>query len=274
MKVYINGEFLEKESAFISPFNSAFLFGEGIFETLRSYNGVPFRLSDHLERMNKSISLLGYKKINDKNITDTVVELLKVNNVNSARIRITVSKIIDTDEQIILIETSEYQPTFPEYVNVMIYSFKLPHGDSLRMHKTTNYFKNNLAYREAKSRGYDEAIFIDTENHILEGTRTNVFLVKDRVVFTPALQCGVLPGITRNIIYKICEALYIRVEEKILDISEFDRCDEVFLTNSLAEIVRVKRVNDKVYNKFSVANILLNTYRTHLRAETLNSNTP
>lgn len=274
MKVYLNGEFLEKESARISPFNSAFLYGEGVFETLRSYNGVPFRLTDHIERMNNSLLVFGFKTFSEKEILHPLDELLKVNGLNSARIRITVSKNIDAGEHIILIEASEYQPTFPEYANVMISSDKLAHGDKLRMHKTTNYLNNNFVYKVAKSQGFDEAIFVDNENHILEGTRTNVFLVKNGVVFTPSLRCGILPGITRKIIFEICEELKIRMEEKVLDVSEFDRCDEVFLTNSLAEVVRVKKVNDKVYNKFNVTDILLNTYRTRLRTETLNNTTP
>lgn len=264
MKVYLNGEFLEKESARISPFNSAFLYGEGIFETLRSYNGVPFRLSDHLERMNNSLAELGLKTIGKKNISDAVNELIKINTLISARIRITVSKNIETDDQIILVEASDYQPTFPEYVNVMIYPYKIAHGDKLRIHKTTNYFQNNLAYQDAKSKGFDEAIFVDTENHILEGTRTNIFIVKDGVVFTPALECGILPGITRKIVFEVCKDQKIHIEEKILDISEFGHCEEVFLTNSLAEVVKVKKVNDKVYSQFLVSEAILNEYRRRI----------
>ncbi|MDP2209626.1 MAG: aminotransferase class IV [Bacteroidota bacterium] len=264
MIVYINGKFIEKESAIISPFNSAFLYGEGIYATLRSYNGVPFRLSDHLERMNNSLSALGLKTIAKKNISDAVNELIKINGLISARIRTTVSKNIETDEQIVLIETSEYQPSFPEIANAMIFSEKLAHGDKLRMHKTTNYFQNNLAYREAKSHGYDEAIFIDTENHILEGTRTNVFLVKDGVVFTPSLECGILPGITRKVVFEICKELKIHIEEKILNVSEIADCDEVFLTNSLAEVVMVKKVNDKVYSQFMVSENILIEYKRRI----------
>ncbi|MDI6804021.1 MAG: aminotransferase class IV [Bacteroidota bacterium] len=267
MKVYLNGKFLEKESEKISPFNSAFLYGEGIFETLRSYNGVPFRLSDHLQRMNNSLPLFGFKIINDNQITDAISELLKINKLSSARLRITVSKHINTDEQIVLIEATEYQPTFPEYASVMISGEKLPHGVQLLMHKTTNYFYNNQVYREAKSRGYDEAIFIDNENHILEGTRTNVFFVRDGVVFTPSLHCGVLPGITRKIIFEICKELNISIEEKTLDVSEFDRCDEVFLTNSLAEVIMVKRVNEIIYKYFSITETILNEYRTRIHTD-------
>ncbi len=267
MKVYVNGEFLKKESAFISPFNSAFLFGEGVFETLRCYNSVPFRLADHLQRMNNSLSILSFKKINQKAITDTIAELLKVNYLNSARIRITVSRNIDTDEQIVLIETSDYQDTFPEYADVKIHPDKLAHGNKLRSHKTSNYFQNNLAYRESKSKGFDEAIFIDTENHILEGTRTNIFLVKDGGVFTPSLECGILPGITRKVVFEICKELNISIEEKVLNVSEFDRCDEVFLTNSLAEVVLVKKVDDKVYNQFKISDKIKIKYRTVIFTE-------
>lgn len=262
MKVYLNGKFIEKESALLSPFNMAFMYGEGVFETLRSYNGVPFRLSDHLQRLNNSLTNLGFKTINEYQITNAVQELLKMNQLSFARIRISVSKQIDTDEQIVLIEATEYRPTFLEYAKVLIASDQLAHGTPLRMHKTTNYFMNELVYRDAKSKDFDEAIFVDNENHILEGTRTNVFLVKDGVVFTPSLNCGILPGITRKIVFEICKEQNIRVEEKTLDVSEFDRCDEVFLTNSLAEVVSVKKVNDKVYNQFSVTDKIKIKYRT------------
>ncbi len=267
MKVYLNGQFLEKDSAIISPFNSAFLYGEGIFETLRSYDGVPFRLSEHLQRMNNSLQLFGFKIINDNQITDAISELLKINKLSSARIRITVSKNINIDEQIVLIEASEYKPTFPDSVSVIVHPEKLAHGYKLRMHKTTNYFLNNLAYRNAKSKGYDETIFIDNENHILECTRTNIFLVKDGVVFTPSLHCGVLPGITRKVVFEICNELKIPIEEKILDVSELFDCDEVFLTNSLAEVVKVKKMNEKVYNQFRVTDKIKIKYRTLINTD-------
>ncbi|MBU1298019.1 MAG: aminotransferase class IV, partial [Bacteroidetes bacterium] len=251
--------FIEDKSQKKAAFNS------GVFETLRAYDGVPFKLHEHLERMNNSLTVLGFQKVNEQEITVAVNRSLVSNNLKSARIRITVSQGVDDDKengQKILIETSEFERTIPDYASVMVCEEKLIHGDELRRHKTTDNLKNNSFYEKAKMLGYDEAIFIDSENHILEGTRSNIFLVKDNVVYTPKLDCGILPGITRQIVLEICAELKIQCVEKILDASELENCDELFLTNSLNEIIPVKKIGDRELPSFKFAKMILEVYQS------------
>ncbi len=238
-------------------------FNSGVFETLRAYDSIVFRLSDHILRMNNSLIKLGFQKADEQEITQAIVRLIELNNLQSARVRITVTKNVSDEkegDQILLIEASEFERTVPDYASVMVCEEKLIHGDELRRHKTTDNLKNNSVYEKAKMLGYDEAIFIDSENHILEGTRSNIFLVKDNVVYTPKLDCGILPGITRQIVLEICAELKIQCVEKILDASELENCDELFLTNSLNEIIPVKKIGDRELPSFKFANMILEAY--------------
>lgn len=261
MKIYLNGKFVEKEETVITPFNRAFLFGEGIFETLRVYNGKPFRLDCHIARMNNSLPVFGFGYVDKEIVTEAVYELLKINKLTSARLRITVTgEKIESSNQIILIEAEEFKSTFPEFVRLMTAEEKLICGDKIRTHKITSYLKNNFVFKKVKSLGYDEALFIDSENHMIEGTRTNIFLVKDNVVCTPKLECGILPGITRKLVLEICAELKIKCVEKFLDASELENCDELFLTNSLNEIVPVKKIGERELTSFQFAKMILEVY--------------
>ncbi len=271
MIIHFDGKFIEKEKLRQPGVSDNLYNYNGVFETLRVYDGIPFQLSEHLERMNKSLDYFIMEKVDHKEIHGIVKKLLEENKLSSAKLKISLYIVPESGKQNILIEVSEYKPTIPSPASIMICVERLKHSEKNRLHKLINYRLNNTVFEKAKSLGFDEAIFVDDEGHILEGTRTNIFLVKDKSVFTPSLSCGVLPGITRKGIFEICHELKISITENILDVSELADCDEIFLTNSLAGVVMVKKINNKIYNQFSVTDKIKIKYKTRLHAETSHS---
>lgn len=264
MIVFLNGEIIEKEECKISPFNSSHLYGKGIFETIRVFNGKANLLKHHIERLNKSLTFFNFNPVDYEHIERIVNNLIELNNLHSARIRITISKDLLHKADNILIDIEEYRRTFPEFAKIMVYPGKLIHGDLIRMHKTTNYLHNDFAYEEAKASNYDEAIFIDEYNHLIEGTRTNIFIIKSGSVYTPTLNCGVLPGITRKFIIQSSKELDISIEEKVITLEELLQSDEVFLTNSINGVIKVKQVNDRILNDFDISEKIKIFYQTFL----------
>lgn len=264
MIVFLNGEFMIKEECKITPFNSSYLFGNGIFETFRVFDGKIILLGDHLERLNKSLAFFKFKPVSYEHIEKIINNLVELNNLPTARIKISISKDFLNRKENLLIDIEEYRRTFPEFARVMVNPDKLIHGDLIRMHKTTNYLKNEFALEEAKASNYDEAIFIDELNHLIEGTRTNVFIVTGGKVFTPALDCGVLPGITRKFILQSAKELEIQVQEKIILIDELLQSDEIFLTNSINGIIKVKQLNERIINDFNISDRIKVFYQNKL----------
>lgn len=266
MIAYLNGKFLNKLEIKISPFNEALLYGKGFFETLRTLNSKPFRLDDHIKRLNNSLSFFGYKNVDPDEIKFAITELIRINKLSSTIIRITVSKNILEEEQILLINMEEYKPTFSEFVSVTIYPERQAHNNELRKHKSTNYLLNKIAYQHALSNGYDEALFVDNFDHLLEGTRTNVFMISQDTVYTPSLKCGLLPGITRQIVFEIAEELGIKYQEKVIHLSELKQSDEIFLTNSINGIIKVKNIDEKYFDNFKITDKFRMIYEEMLKS--------
>ncbi len=252
MIIFLNGDFIEKNNAKVNPFNSGFLYGKGFFETFRVIKKKPILLREHIERLNKSLEFFNFEKVNYDYIETVINQLIEINNLNSARVRVTVNHNLVNGNNI-LVNIDEFKPTFGEFVSVMVFDSKIIHGDLIRMHKSTSYLYNDFAYEEAKAFGYDEAVFVDNLNHMIEGTRTNVFIVKNGAVYTPSLDCGILPGITRKFVIESGREAGIIVKEKLISYDEFLYADEIFLTNSLNGIIKVKKVNDRLIDNFLFA---------------------
>lgn len=260
MIIYLNGKFVEKKDATLTPFNSALLSGMGVFETFCVINGKVFRFDDHIERFKNSIAFFGFRSIDFGEIKDILLELLWRNNLNSARIRITLTRNILSSESVLLIDIDRYKRTISDFANLMYYPEKLSHGCKLRLHKTTNYLLNEIALREALNKRYDEAIFIDENNHLLEGTRTNIFFVIEDKIITPSLDCGVLPGVTRKIVLEIAQNLGIECNERNVFLDEVKNFTEMFITNSINGIVKVSELNENTFYNFVITEKICNIY--------------
>ncbi len=252
--VYLNGEFVERERATVSAFDRGFLYGDGLFETVRAVGGVPFMLAEHLARMAGSADALGIAMPDTGAVAAAIGRLIELNALTDAYVRITLSRGEHTGalapdeppEPTLLIEARKLHPypaeMYERGANVVVAESVRHSGSAVSRHKTTSYVACILARREAKERGADEAILLDRDGHVAEGATSNVFCVRDGRLLTPPLDLNILPGVTRATVIKLAGEVGIEVEEARFDAAALASADEVFLTNSLMGVMPVGSV--------------------------------
>lgn len=255
MYVYINGQFVLEEDVRISPFDHGFLYGLGVFETFRVYKGHPFLLDDHLERLNASLRLLNIHAVYTREaVVEILDELMSKNGLNHAYIRLNVS----AGDGEIGLQTHPY--TEP---NLIVFSKPLPDAAGmtekqavlLELHRNTpegaerikshHYLNNILAKREIGDHLDTEGIFLTKEGFLAEGIVSNVFWYKDGVLFTPAVETGILNGITRRFVIEFASLSGLNVQEGFFKVADAEAAEELFFTNSIQEIVPVTSFNGK-----------------------------
>lgn len=273
--VWLNGQYLPRKEAKISLFESGLLYGYGIFETLLIYNRKPFKLTEHYDRLKtsarhirmpvyislKSLTIALYRLIHLNNITHGFARLaLSSSEEPTMAMRCSLSSERSTSRpqgrgspeaatksglhtSMILVETGHISPDYEKYRQdggaVIIYPYRRSAETQYYRHKTLAYMENLLARRWAFKNKAIEAIFINTDNYVMEGTRSSLFIVKDRKVFTPPIETNILAGVTRNVVIGLCTKNAIKVREKPMDKEEIFSANEVFLTSSLMEIMPV-----------------------------------
>ncbi|MBN2590310.1 MAG: aminotransferase class IV [Sedimentisphaerales bacterium] len=258
-KVFLNDKIIDNEKANLSVTDSGFLYGAGLFETMRSYNGKVFSLDDHLDRLFFSANALSIKIDNERKfISDSIYNLLDANSLTDARLRLTVSSgsmslSQENKQATMLITATQLQPYPKEYyekgVLVTLCPYRQNTNDPTCGHKTTSYFSRMLALQNAHQKGAAEALWFTTDNKLAEGCVSNVFLVKDSKVFTPPLYTPVLAGIARKTICKLAMSNTIELVEKDLNINDVIGADEIFLTNVIMQVMPVVQVEQHVVNK-------------------------
>ncbi|MCM8791147.1 MAG: branched-chain-amino-acid transaminase [Candidatus Omnitrophica bacterium] len=255
-KIWLNGKMVDGVKARISVFDRGFMYGDGLFETMRSYAGVVFRLDAHINRFYTSLAVLGIKPpYGKKTIKAAIYKLLKVNRLKSAYIKVIVTRgegrfgisHKDTFRPNTVIVTKDFEdyPTwmFEKGISAeIIGSIRQNEMSILSRVKSLNFLPYIMARFAAKDMGYDEAILTNTKGHIAEAATSNIFLVKEGALITPSLFSGILPGITRTTVLEIARNLKIGVREKTVFREDLLSADEVFITNSLAEIIPVTRI--------------------------------
>ncbi|MBI4743643.1 MAG: aminotransferase class IV [Actinobacteria bacterium] len=257
--IYLNGTYVLKDEAKISVFDRGFLYGDGLFETMRSYDGKVFKLKEHLARLFSSLYELDIKtQISKAQLEDAVYEILEVNNLKDAYIRLTVSRGVD-EESTVVIFARYFSPysdlLYREGMKTIIVKAKRDQHSKIVKHKTLNFLSNLTARTEAAEAGVDEGIFLNYNDDIVEGTVSNIFIVINKVLTTPALEDGILPGITRMIVIKLAKELSLEVEERSIKKEEIFTADECFLTNSLMEVMPVTSVNFQKIGKGCVGEV-------------------
>ncbi len=260
MKVFINGKIVKKEDAKISVFDHGLLYGDGVFEGIRAYNCLVFKLKEHIDRLFESAHTImldvPYSK---KYIMDATIRTLRANRLRNAYIRLLVTrgegdlgldirkcqgnaKLIIITDKIALYPRRLYErglkiitvPTIrnlPEALNPQI--------------KSLNYLNNILAKIEAVNAGYEEAIMLDSLGYVAECTGDNIFIVKNKKLYTPPQCMGTLRGITRDTILEIARQKDISTNEHVITRHEMYNSDECFLTGTAAEIVPVVNIDGR-----------------------------
>ena len=251
-KVFLNDKLVDIDKACISVTDSGFLYGAGLFETMRSYNGVVFALKDHLDRLFFSVRALSINRTYDrKYITDAIYKVLRANKLADARLRLTLTNgpMSEPEQQrksTLLITTTKLQPYPAEYykkgVLVMLCPFRQNAGEPTCGHKTTSYFSRMIALNSAHQKRAAEALWFTMDNRLAEGSISNVFLVKDSALYTAPIETPVLAGVARKTVCQIALKNSIKLVEKELYIDDVLAADEIFLTNVIMQIMPVAAV--------------------------------
>jgi len=251
-KVFLNDKLVDIDKACISVTDSGFLYGAGLFETMRSYNGVVFALDDHLDRLFFSARSLSIENSYDKKfITDAIYKTLRANKLTDARLRLTLTggPMSEPEEKrraTLLITATKIQPYPPEYyqngVLVVLCPFRQNVSEPIYRHKTTNYFSRMIALKMAHQKRAAEALWFTVDNRLAEGCISNVFLVKDSALYTPPIETPVLAGVARKTVCQIALKNSIKLIEKTLSIDDLLAADEIFLTNVIMQIMPVSAV--------------------------------
>jgi branched-chain amino acid aminotransferase len=251
-KVFLNDKLVDIDKASISVADSGFLYGAGLFETMRSHNGVVFALKDHLDRLFASADVLSIENPYSREyITEAITELLSANKLTDARLRLTLTNgpMIESEEQrksTLLITAAKFRSYPPEYykkgVMVVLCPFKQNPIDPASGRKTTSYFSRMIALNLAHQKRAAEAIWFTLDNRLAEGCISNVFLVKDSELYTPPINTPVLPGVARKTVCRLAMRSSIKFTEKDLTIDDLLGADEVFLTNVIMEVMPITKI--------------------------------
>jgi branched-chain amino acid aminotransferase len=259
MFVYLNGRFVPKEDATISVFDHGFLYGDGIYETMRAYRGMLFLLDKHLVRLRHSADALSLRlPLPLDEIREALIETLNVNKVQDAYVRLHISRgpgEIGLDpslclEPTMVITAKPFKDYPAEYyergVSTAIVRTRRNHPLALDPSiKGTNFLNNILAKIESIQAGAYEGIMLNWEGLVAEGTISNIFHIKSSVLYTPHLQTGILEGVTRGLVLDLARRAQFPVTETAVNSQELIDADECFITNTTMEIMPVTMIDKK-----------------------------
>lgn len=250
--VYLNGRFLPGEEALIPALEPGFLSGLGLFETMRSYKNKIVCFDRHLRRIQKSAGFMGillpYPAAKLKRIIE---EAVSINDFSDSYVRLTVWKGQKRTQ--VMVSVKKYTPFPPkkyrEGFKVCIAQVRQNEGDPFSRIKSTNRILYEAGFNRAKAKGFDEALILNNRGHITEATRSNLFFVKEGDLFTPALGCGCLEGITRSIVMGMAKKYKISLYEGAFTVGNLREAEEAFLTNSLMGIMPLNSLEQAVIGK-------------------------
>ncbi|RFU62663.1 aminodeoxychorismate lyase [Peribacillus glennii] len=276
MYMYMNGKILKENEAFLSPFDHGFLYGLGLFETFRIYDGHAFLLDDHIARINQGMKEMNILHTFSRHaVQQMLTELLVKNGLSHARIRLNVS----AGEAPVGLQTLPY-----ERPNILLFmqEVTIPAGlqektgfllktrrntpETSQRLKSHHYLNNIAAKRELKIPTEAEGIFLTEGGFLAEGIVSNLFWVKQGVLFTPSIETGILNGITRQFLIKLAGGSGIKVQEGLFNKEDLADADEVFCTNSVQEIFSISQIEGiGVYpgRNGKMANILYDAYQNY-----------
>jgi branched-chain amino acid aminotransferase len=258
--VYMDGKYYPKSKAKVSVYDHGLLYGDGVFEGIRAYNGIVFKLNEHIERLYRSARVIMLEIQQSKEeMASAVLETLQRNNMRDAYIRLVVTRgvgdlgldprkcgkptvIIITD--VIKLHGSEAKE---KGVRALLVWVKRDPVDATSHEvKSLNYMNSILGKIEANVAGFDEAICLDKNGHISEGVAENIFIVKNKQLLTPPTATGALVGITREVVIKLAKKLGHTAIEGNITPTDLFTADEAFFTGTAAEVVPIMEVNKRI----------------------------
>lgn len=249
MLIYINGTFYTKEDARVSVLDHGLLYGDGVFETVHVYKQKSFKLDEHLERLSRSANALHLTvPLPKADLKKAVERTIALNKYGDAALRIIITRgvgeigLTTQCTPTIIIIADKFMPKDPTIYQQGVKIITVNQERGLVGVKTLNYLPNILAHQKAKSAGAYDAVFLTPNQEVTEGTTSNLFIVKNKVVVTPS---DVLEGITRQVVLELAEAAYTTEIRPVLR-AEMYNADECFLTSTLSEIIPVVKVDQVI----------------------------
>lgn len=276
--IFLNGKFVKKEDAVVSVFDHGFLYGDGVFEGIRVYSGNIFRLDAHLKRLYESAqSILLTIPYSKEQISQLIIETVNKNELQSAYIRVVVSRgkgnlgldpsSCSTPSVIIIAEELTMYPKefYERGIKIASVASRRNRPDVLSPQvKSLNYLNNILVKLEANQTGVQEALMLNDQGYVTEGSADNIFIVKNGIIYTPPVYLGALEGITRNAIIDVAKAMGVEVKETPFTRHDVYTADEVFLTGTAIEVIAVIEVDGRTIRDGKpgiVTNALLEEFR-------------
>lgn len=284
LKVWIDGQYYDKQEARISVWDHGLLYGDGIFEGIRAYNGRVFRLREHLERLYRSArSVLIEIPMSLEEMSEQVVDCVRRNGLVDAYIRLLVTRGVGdlgldprkcTRASVVVIadRISLYPPeTYQSGLKLVVAGTRKNAVDALNPRiKSMNYLNNILAKIEAIQAGAAESVMLDRNGFVTECTSENLFTVQQGVLFTPTPVVGILEGITRRVVIEMARSRGYRVEEAFMTTHDLFMADECFVTGTGAEILPVVELSGRPIGDGrpgALTRELLEAYRDLTRSE-------
>jgi len=259
MKIYINGTYHDKDSARVSVFDHGLLYGDGVFEGIRFYNGRVFKLEEHLQRLEESARYLMLRMPWPRAaIRDATLQTVRENGLRDGYIRLVVTRgsgplglnpFTCTDPQLIIIadKIALYPGKLYEtgMAIVTVPTQRMNNATLSPRVKSLNYLNNILAKIEAINAGVEEAVMLNSLGFVAECTGDNLFTVRGGTLATPPVNMGALEGITRNTVMELARGMGLSVEEQMMTRHDLFCADECFLTGTAAEVIPVTRIDGR-----------------------------
>jgi branched-chain amino acid aminotransferase len=289
--VYLNGSLVPRSKAKISVYDHGFLYGYGLYESMRAYHGRIFLLDRHIRRLRQSAEIIGLaSKLAGIDLAGACMDTLKANELQDARVRLTVTNGGPdaapwaggaAGKPTVVVTTKPYTPfsakKYSEGFRVGIASVRRCQRSVVATMKSVNHLDSVMARMEAAAHGLDEALLLNDDGHIAEGGGCNVFFVRSSKLVTPSLNSGILPGVTREVVMEAAAEIGLEVREGDISPASLGNFDEAFMTNAMIEIMPVVAVRDEGGNMLSIGTgkpgeitrRLMTAYREMVERETI-----
>ena len=247
MLVYIDGKYLPKEEARISVFDHGLLYGDGVFEGIRSYKGRVFKLDEHLQRLYDSAKAIMLEiPISIEEMDDAYIRLVVTRGVGDLGLdpdKCPVPTIIIIADKIAL-----YPPhLYDDGLEIVTVSVRRNYAEAISPRiKSLNYLNNILAKIEGKQAGVEEVLMLNAEGYVVECSGDNIFFIKENIIVTPPTHLGILEGVTRNAVIDLARELGITVKEKVFTRHDLYTAEECFLTGTAAEVIPVVKIDQRI----------------------------
>jgi branched-chain amino acid aminotransferase len=260
MKIYIDGEFYDKENAKISVFDHGLLYGDGVFEGIRFYNGRVFRLEEHIDRLFDSARAIALNIGLEKSaVIEATLETIRQNKLQDGYIRLVVTRgvgdlglnpMLCPKASMIIIASKITLYSAEKYENgldvVTCATRRIPHGALSPMVKSLNYLNNVMAKIEAQNAGAGEGLMLNEQGFVSECTGDNIFIIKNGVISTPPIAAGALAGVTRAVVFDLAAEFGIPIREPMMTRYDIFTADECFLTGTAAEVIPAVKLDTRL----------------------------